>query len=79
MSNEIEFNIKVRMRTRWVPYFLRMLKHMQYLGGIGSSRQVTFYSDGDGDFRPTFKWDEDLPSDGHQHEFPNGDTFYDAG
>ncbi len=49
------------MKDRWVPHFLGMLKKMQYLGGIGSSRNVTLFSDGDGDFRPKFEWGENLP------------------
>jgi len=47
-DHDIEFNIKVKMKDRRVSHFLAMLKHMQYLGGIGSSRKVSFYSDGDG-------------------------------
>ena len=42
------------MRERWVSTFLGMLARMQYLGAIGSSRHVTIFSDGDGDFRPRF-------------------------
>ena len=54
----MEFNIKVKMKDRWVPHFLNMLKYMESLGNAGSSRTVTFYADGDGDFRPKFKWDD---------------------
>ena len=52
-----EFTIKIKMRDRWIPEFLGMLKTMQKLGGIGASRTVMFFSDGDGDFRPQFKFD----------------------
>lgn len=55
------FTITVTMRKRWVPHFLGMLKRMQYLGGIGASRKVAIYSDGDGDFRPKFSWPNYLP------------------
>ncbi len=74
-----EFTIKCSMRTRWVPHFLAMLKYMQQLGGLGGSRIVSFYADGDGDFRPKFEWDSKLPSDAKPIEDNNGDRTYDAG
>jgi len=52
-----EFNINVKMEERWIPYFQSMLNTMQYLGFLGSSRLLGFYSDGDGDFRPKFEFD----------------------
>lgn len=78
-SNETtEFTIRVKMQTRWVPYFLGMLRYMQRLGAIGASREVTFFSDGDGDFRPTFEWDVDAPlADPVRNDV--GQHFYDAG
>ena len=75
----IEFAIKVHMGKRWVPHFLSMLKYMESLGGMGSSREVSFYADGDGDFRPKFEFDESLPSDVKPTRDHNGDRFYDAG
>jgi hypothetical protein len=74
-----QFIIKVIMRDRWIPHFLSMLKYMQKLGCYGSSRKVTFYADGDGDFRPKFKWDKNLSSDAKPVNDRNGDRFYDAG
>ena len=59
--------------------FLSMLKYMQHLGNIGSSRVVAFYSDGDGDFRPTFEWDKELPCDVKPVNDDRGDRLYDAG
>ncbi len=56
-----EFTIKCKMNERWIPHFLGMLKRMEYLGNLGSSRWVGFYSDGDGDYRPKFEWDKGLP------------------
>ncbi len=53
-SQETTFTVTCTMRERWVPQFLGMLKYMEQLGGLGGSRKVTFYSDGDGDFRPKF-------------------------
>jgi len=79
MQNDTEFTIRCKMRSRWVPHFLAMLKYMQYLGGVGSSRKVTFYADGDGDFRPTFEWDKNLPSDAKSIRDMQGDRTYDAG
>lgn len=52
-----EFNINVKMEDRWVPHFQSLLATMQMLGRRGSSRLLGFYSDGDGDFRPTFEFD----------------------
>ena len=57
-----EFTIKCRMSERWIPCFLGMLKAMERLGGLGGSRWVRFYSDGDGDYRPKFEWDKELPT-----------------
>lgn len=81
-SEEITFTIKCSMKQRWVPYFLGMLRYMERLGGLGSSRKVTFYSDGDGDFRPKFFVD-DIPiketnyKDGIMDD--DGNKFFDAG
>lgn len=79
MKDEQTIEIKVTMRKRWIPHFLAMLKYMEQLGRLGSSREVTFYSDGDGDFRPKFKWDENLPSDAQAIKDDNGNKFFDAG
>jgi len=73
------FVIECEMNSRWVPHFLAMLKYMQQLGSMGGSRKVSFYADGDGDFRPKFKWDEKLPSDGKPIDTKDGNNFYDAG
>lgn len=51
----MRFTIECEMKDRWVPHFLGMLTAMERLGKLGSSRHVTFYADGDGDFRPRFK------------------------
>ena len=48
--DKVTFTIECEMNKRWVPHFLGMLKYMQQLGGLGGSRKVSFYSDGDGDF-----------------------------
>jgi hypothetical protein len=74
-----EFTIRVTMKDRWIPHFLAMLKYIQGLGAVGSSRKVSFYADGDGDFRPKFEWDESLPSDAGPRSDHDGNRFYDAG
>lgn len=78
-SENIEFTIKVKMKERWVPHFLAMLKYMEQLGKLGGSRKVAIYSDGDGDFNPTFEWDTDLSSNAKPVADNNGDRLYDAG
>jgi len=78
-SGFIEFEIKCKMRSRWVPHFLAMLKYMQQLGSLGGSRIVSLYSDGDGDFRPKFQWDESLPSDVKPSNDDGGNKTFDAG
>lgn len=77
--DDVTFSIKVTMRRRWVSHFLAMLKHMQQLGGWGSTRLVSFVSDGDGDFRPKFEWDAFLPFDAEPIEDKDGDKTFDAG
>jgi len=72
----MKFTIEVEMNDRWVPHFLGMLSYMQTLGSIGSSRHVTIYSDGDGDFRPKFNWSKDLPE---PVEADESEPVFDAG
>lgn len=50
----MEFTIRCKMKDRWVPYFVSMLKRMEQNGAMGHSELVGIYSDGDGDFRPCF-------------------------
>ena len=50
----MKFTIECEMKDRWVPYFVSMLKRMEYNGQQGHSECIAFLSDGDGDFRPTF-------------------------
>jgi hypothetical protein len=73
-----DFTIKVTMQDRWIPHFLSMLQHMQHLGDIGSSREITFFSDGDGDFRPTFSWDIECELADPLKD-KEGTRYYDAG
>lgn len=79
-GKRMKFTIEVEMQDRWVPYFLQMLKYMQFLGRAGASKQCTFFADGDGDFRPEFKWDPLLPTEvEHDCCDRDGNKYYDAG
>ena len=82
---KITFTIKCTMNARWARQFLGMLRTMQSLGSMGSSRTMEFYSDGDGDFRPRFEWDESNmrelgvePAQGRSIA-PHDNRFFDAG
>lgn len=75
----MKFTIDCEMKERWVPHFLAMLKYMQQLGSIGGSRMISFYSDGDGDFNPKFRWSPWLPCDAKPIKDDDGHRTYDAG
>lgn len=74
-----KFRITCEMKERWIPHFLGMLKQMERLGNIGSSRSVAIYADGDGDFRPIFKWKKSLGDTAKPSTNTIGDTTFDAG
>ena len=81
---ETTIKIEVTMRTRWIPHFVGMLKTMQRLGNLGSSRVIGFYADGDGDFRPKFVLPEiaeafPVYADDCKTKDAKCDYFYDAG
>lgn len=84
---DVTFNIKVTMKDRWVNDFCSMLDEMQRCGSKGHSAVIGFFSDGDGDFRPTFEIDrpymrtdgyrkDNIPEDG---ELPRVEVIFDAG
>ena len=77
-NEEVEFTIKCKMKKRWVNHFMSMLRYMEYLGNVGSSRRVSLYADGDGVFRPKFETKIE-----HKKEEPIHDDYghclYDAG
>ena len=54
------FGVFADMKPRWRQQFLDMLDSMAACGSMGCSRQVKFYADGDGDFRPQFAFDKSL-------------------
>lgn len=74
----VKFTVEAEMKKRWVPHFLSMLKYMEQLGGGGRSRLVSFYADGDGDFRPKFNFSIDFERVPPSKE-EDGDRIYDAG
>ena len=83
-DDNVTFQVNVTMRERWVPHFVGMLQYMEQLGGWGASREVGLYADGDGDFRPEFKFigiegiepAEPIKDSDQDHI---GDRVYDAG
>lgn len=73
-----KFTVNVEMEERWIPHFMSMLKYMEFLGNVGGSKNVTLFSDGDGDFRPKFQTNVE-----YEKKEPiidnEGNRFYDAG
>jgi hypothetical protein len=57
--DDVTFTITATMKRRWVPHFLGLLDFMVRCGQLGMSRRAAFYADGDGDFRPAFRWSTD--------------------
>lgn len=54
LEEVVEFDVHCKMKKCWANEFLSLLKDMQRLGEMGSSRFRGMYCDGDGDFRPKF-------------------------
>ena len=75
-GNMITFNIKCTMKKRWLNQFCSFLRRMERNGQQGHSEIISFMSDGDGDFRPTF--DIDCKYDFEQPRNPDK-NLYDAG
>lgn len=79
-SDDVNFNINVTMNKRWVPYFCSMLSTMEHNGNIGHSENISFYSDGDGDFRPKFKFDINFEKIEYVYtKLPEWGNIFDAG
>jgi hypothetical protein len=78
-SEDKTFTITCTMKERWIPHFLGMLGKMEQLGSQGSSRPVGIFADGDGDFRPKFKWEEGMPEEAKPIAGEKSGFFYDAG
>ncbi len=73
-----EFTIRVKMRERWIPHFMSMLRYIESLGSVGASRMVSIYADGDGDFQAKFEADVDWEIK-EPIKDDDGDRIYDAG
>ncbi len=76
------FTVEVTMNERWVDDFCSMLKYMEYCGNAGHSDIVGFFSDGDGDYRPSFDIHTDYKlKHGRfavENELPDLDVIFDA-
>jgi hypothetical protein len=55
-----------------------LLKYIEYLGNVGGSRMISLYSDGDGDFRPKFIFNDKLKCKEKPIKDENGNRTYDA-
>ena len=80
LHEKITFTVTCTMKVRWARQFLAMLRRMQQLGSWGSSRNVTLFADGDGDFRPKFEWSDVGPLTlAEPVSDQGGDAVFDAG
>lgn len=52
MSDKIKMKIELEVTEPQALTLQAMFEYMEQLGGMGASRYVAFYADGDGDFRP---------------------------
>jgi len=77
VDEEITFNIKCSVRKRWAPHLISMLKRMEQLGVNGQNRTLSFSSNGDGDFRPSFVFDGRIPEPEPAYE-NDGDMHFSA-
>ena len=80
MNDELKtIQIEVTLKNRWVKPLINMLQDMQRLGSIGASRELIFFADGDGDFRPKFKVNINIPESMGVNELSKSKKlFYDA-
>jgi hypothetical protein len=79
---DVTFIVTCTMKRRWAAQFIGMLQYMQKLGSWGSSRDVSFHADGDGDYRPRFQFVGDLPEANEGREIgvrDSGKRHWDAG
>ena len=76
---EKTFNIEVTMEERWVDDFCSFLKYLQRNGSLGHSSLVGFYADGDGDFRPRFRFDTEFNLTPGQKTTKTPELMFDAG
>ena len=74
----VEFDVHCKMNKAWANEFMSMLNLMQSFGEMGCSDHIDIYSDGDGDFRPTFETDFKYTKR-DAHRSADGDFVFDAG
>ena len=81
--NDTDFTIKCSMTDRWIPYFIAFLKRIEADGEIGQSELIGFSVNGEGDFRPKFKFDssevnDDISNKIYPHNTDAIIDYYDA-
>lgn len=59
----MKFTVECEMDESQAKAFASLLDYMQYCGTIGHSSNVLVFIDGDGAFRPKFKFDPSIPCD----------------
>lgn len=57
---QINVNINVTLERYQLPRLYALLKYFEHCGKIGHSSQVLVFADGDGAFRPEFKFSVDV-------------------
>ena len=79
MAKGVTIKIEATMSERWVDHFCSMLKYLESNGKLGHSCIVGFYSDGDGDFRPEFKFDCEYKVQEGIRDIGEMEVMFDAG
>lgn len=59
---DVTFNVKCTMPKVWASHFQSFLKEMERYGQLGHSGQISFMADGDGNFKPKFKFTKEYES-----------------
>ncbi len=64
MAERIEMLVRMQVTVPQALALQAMFKHWNYLASVGSSRNVAFYVDGDGNFKPKCKvtFSADVPA-----------------
>ena len=62
MSERIKMTVEMEVTEPQALALQAMFKYWNYLGNVGGSREVTFYVDGDGNFKPrcSISFDNDI-------------------
>lgn len=63
MTERVEMTIKLQVTTAQGLAVQAMFDHWNRLAAMGASREVSFYVDGDGNFKPcaTFSYSKEMP------------------